>query len=103
MSELPGACGGVPLQVITVPPLCAQPVAGTPSNSTTQPRTTLQFAVDATGGDATAAGESARQALFQAHTQWSVIVRALWVSALFAAVPLALAYRVFGRRDVTGE
>ena len=43
------------------------------------------------------------QALFQAHTQWSVIVRALWVSALFAAVPLAVAYRVFGRRDVTGE
>ena len=43
------------------------------------------------------------QALFQADTQWSVIVRALWVSALFAAVPLALAYRVFGRRDVTGE
>lgn len=32
-----------------------------------------------------------------------MIVRALWVSALFAAVPLALAYRVFARRDVTGE
>jgi hypothetical protein len=30
-------------------------------------------------------------------------VRALWVSALFAAVPLALAFLVFGRRDVAGD
>jgi hypothetical protein len=28
---------------------------------------------------------------------------ALWVSAIFAAVPLAAAFRVFRRRDVTGE
>lgn len=43
------------------------------------------------------------QALFHSPTHWGVVVRALWVSALFAAVPLAVAYIVFERRDVTGE
>ena len=43
------------------------------------------------------------EAVFHSPTHWGVIVRALWVSAVFAAVPLGLAYWVFGRRDVTGE
>ena len=41
--------------------------------------------------------------LFQTPLYWPPIVRALWVSALFAAVPLAAAFAVFRRRDVTGE
>jgi ABC-2 type transport system permease protein len=34
---------------------------------------------------------------------WAPVVRAVWVSALYAAVPLACAYLVFLRRDVAGE
>ena len=34
---VPGACGGVPLQVMTVVPVRVQVSAGTPSNSTTAP------------------------------------------------------------------
>ena len=40
---------------------------------------------------------------FQSPVYWTPIVRALWVSAIFAAVPLTAAYVVFRRRDVTGE
>ncbi len=40
---------------------------------------------------------------FQTPVYWTPIVRALWVSAIFVAVPLAAAYAVFRRRDVTGE
>jgi len=41
--------------------------------------------------------------LFDSPISWSPIVRALWVSALFAAVPLGAAFAIFGRRDVLGE
>ena len=36
-------------------------------------------------------------------TDWTPIVRAAWVSAVFAAVPLAIAYVVFKRRDVADD
>jgi ABC-2 type transport system permease protein len=38
--------------------------------------------------------------IFQTPVFWTPIVRALWVSALFAAMPLAVAVAVFLRRDV---
>lgn len=44
---------------------------------------------------------SAWHALFQTPTAGDAIVRALWVSALFAIVPLAAAGLIFQRRDVT--
>jgi hypothetical protein len=34
---------------------------------------------------------------------WTLIVRAAWVSAIFAAVPLALAYGIFKSRDVADD
>ena len=34
---------------------------------------------------------------------WAPITRALWVCALYIAVPLVAAYLVFLRRDVAGE
>jgi ABC-2 type transport system permease protein len=34
---------------------------------------------------------------------WTPVIRALWVCALYIAVPLAAAYVVFLRRDVAGE
>jgi ABC-2 type transport system permease protein len=41
--------------------------------------------------------------LFQTPVYWTPIVRSIWVCALFTAVPLAVAFTVFQRRDVTGE
>jgi len=41
--------------------------------------------------------------IFQTPTYWTPIERAAWVSALFAAVPLAAAFVLFLRRDVEGE
>jgi ABC-2 type transport system permease protein len=41
--------------------------------------------------------------LFQTPTHWTPVVRAVWVSALFAAVPLATAFAIFRRRDVAGD
>ncbi|HTZ05636.1 MAG TPA: ABC transporter permease subunit [Gaiellaceae bacterium] len=41
--------------------------------------------------------------LWQTPIYWTPIVRSFWVSALFAAVPLAVAFVVFQRRDVSGE
>jgi ABC-2 type transport system permease protein len=41
--------------------------------------------------------------LFQSPTYWTSIVRAIWVSAIFIAVPLAAAFAIFLRRDVAGE
>jgi ABC-2 type transport system permease protein len=38
--------------------------------------------------------------VFQTPVYWPPIVRCLWVSALFAAVPLAAAFLIFQRRDV---
>lgn len=40
---------------------------------------------------------------FQSPIWWPPIERALWVSAVFAAIPLAIAFVVFRRRDVAGE
>jgi ABC-2 type transport system permease protein len=34
---------------------------------------------------------------------WTPVVRALWVCALYVAIPLSVAYLVFLRRDVAGE
>jgi ABC-2 type transport system permease protein len=36
-------------------------------------------------------------------TDWVPIVRALWVCAFYAGIPLAVGYVVFLRRDVAGE
>jgi len=36
-------------------------------------------------------------------TDWTPVVRALWVCALYIAAPLAAGYLVFVRRDVAGE
>jgi ABC-2 type transport system permease protein len=41
--------------------------------------------------------------VFETPTNWSLIVRSLWVSAAFAAVPVAAASVIFRRRDVAGE
>ena len=41
--------------------------------------------------------------LFMSPIDWTLIVRAAWVSALFAAVPLALAYGIFKSRDVADD
>jgi len=41
--------------------------------------------------------------IFQTPTVWSPIVRSIWVSAIYAAVPLALAFWFFLRRDVAGD
>jgi ABC-2 type transport system permease protein len=41
--------------------------------------------------------------VFQTPFFWPPVVRALWVSTLFAAVPLAVAFAVFNRRDVAGD
>ncbi len=41
--------------------------------------------------------------LFMSPIAWTPIVRAIWVSALFAAVPLALAWAIFQQRDVADD
>jgi ABC-2 type transport system permease protein len=41
--------------------------------------------------------------LFQSPIFWTPIVRSLWVSAIFAAVPLAVAFAVFRSGDISGE
>jgi ABC-2 type transport system permease protein len=41
--------------------------------------------------------------LFMSPIDWTLIARAAWVSAIFAAVPLALAYGIFRRRDVADD
>lgn len=41
--------------------------------------------------------------LFRTPTDWALVTRCLWVSALYAIVPLALGYRVFARRQVAGD
>jgi ABC-2 type transport system permease protein len=41
--------------------------------------------------------------IFMSPTDWSLIVRAIWVSAVFSAVPVAIAYGVFRRRDVADD
>jgi ABC-2 type transport system permease protein len=41
--------------------------------------------------------------VFMSPTDWTLIGRAFWVTALYAAVPLAIAFVYFRRRDVAGE
>jgi ABC-2 type transport system permease protein len=41
--------------------------------------------------------------VFQTPTYWTPIIRAAWDSAIFALVPLGLAFLIFRRRDVAGE
>jgi ABC-2 type transport system permease protein len=41
--------------------------------------------------------------VFMSPTDWTLIGRAFWVSAIFIAVPLAIAFLYFRRRDVAGE
>lgn len=41
--------------------------------------------------------------LFESPTNWTPIVRAIWVSAIFVAVPLGAAFVFFLNRDVAGE
>jgi ABC-2 type transport system permease protein len=40
---------------------------------------------------------------FETPVTWTPILRCLWVSAIYAAVPLAIAFWYFLRRDVAGE
>lgn len=42
-------------------------------------------------------------AIFTSPYTWTPVLRALWVSAIYAAVPLAVAFWYFRRRDVAGE
>ena len=41
--------------------------------------------------------------LFMSPIDWTLIARAAWVSAIFAAVPLALAYGIFKSRDLADD
>ena len=41
--------------------------------------------------------------LFETPISWTPIVRAVWVTAIFAGLPLAAAFAAFLRRDVAGE
>jgi ABC-2 type transport system permease protein len=41
--------------------------------------------------------------VFMSPTDWTLIGRAFWVTALFTIVPLAIAFVYFQRRDVAGE
>ncbi len=43
------------------------------------------------------------QGLFRSPTDWATLGRAVWVSALFIAVPLVVAAVLFRRRDVAGD
>jgi ABC-2 type transport system permease protein len=43
------------------------------------------------------------QGFFHTPIDWTTILRAVWVSAIYAAVPLALAFWSFQRRDVAGD
>lgn len=43
------------------------------------------------------------QGFFRTPISWTPILRMLWVSAIYAAVPLAVAFWFFLRRDVAGE
>jgi ABC-2 type transport system permease protein len=42
-------------------------------------------------------------AVFRTPFVWTPVLRALWVSAIYAAIPLAIAFWYFRRRDVAGE
>ena len=42
-------------------------------------------------------------AIFTSPFTWTPVLRAFWVSAIYAAVPLAVAFWYFRRRDVAGE
>ena len=46
---------------------------------------------------------SAWHGLLRQPTDWAPIVRAAWLCALYAGIPLFAAYLVFLRRDVTGD
>jgi len=41
--------------------------------------------------------------VFMSPVDWTLVARAAWVSAIFTAVPLAVAYVVFKRRDVADD
>ena len=41
--------------------------------------------------------------IFMSPVAWTPVVRAIWVSALFIAVPLAIAWAIFRRRDVADD
>ena len=41
--------------------------------------------------------------LFRTPTDWTTITRSLWVSAIYAAIPLAAGYWAFARRQVAGD
>jgi ABC-2 type transport system permease protein len=41
--------------------------------------------------------------LFQSPIDWTPVIRGAWVSAVYTAIPLTVAFAVFGRRDVSGE
>jgi ABC-2 type transport system permease protein len=46
---------------------------------------------------------SAWHGFLRVPADWAPVIRAAWVCALYAVVPLAAAYVVFLRRDVAGE
>jgi ABC-2 type transport system permease protein len=41
--------------------------------------------------------------VFMSPTDWTLIGRAFWVTAIYTAVPLTIAFAYFRRRDVAGE
>ncbi len=46
---------------------------------------------------------SAWHGFLRQPTDWSPVIRAAWLCAIYAAVPLAAGYLVFLRRDVTED
>ena len=41
--------------------------------------------------------------VFMSPVNWTLIIRAIWVSSIFASVPLVLAWVIFKRRDVADD
>ena len=46
---------------------------------------------------------SAWHGFLRVPVDWTPVVRALWVCALYVSIPIAAGYLVFLRRDVAGE
>ena len=46
---------------------------------------------------------NACQGFLRSPVDWTPVIRALWVCALYVAIPVFAGYLVFLRRDVAGE
>ena len=41
--------------------------------------------------------------IFMSPVDWTLVTRTIWLSAIFTAVPLAIAWAIFKRRDVADD